>query len=291
MLYGAKFLVRYALGLDPAGRNLAVFPDDTFIVSYPRSGNTWTRFLLANLLHPAEPATFLNIESTVPDAEAQSNQYLKKIARPRYIKTHEYFDHRYARVIYIVRDPRDVVISYFHFQRKYGHISDNCALDDYVGSFVAGRVSGDWGSWGEHVGSWTGARMDSPRFLLVRYEDLESQPAAELKNICDFLGIKPEAALLSQTIERSSAQKMKELEKKQGEHWVSTKGKRADIPFIGSASSGKWRTTLPPASVAAIETAWGDLMLRLGYQLSSDRERTIAASREEVGANLTRGRS
>lgn len=289
MLYGAKFIFRYALGLNPAGRYLGVFPDDTFIVSYPRSGNTWTRFLLANLLHPEEPATFLNIEKIVPDAEAQSNRYLKKTLRPRFIKTHEYFDHRYPKVIYIVRDPRDVVVSYYHFQRKYGHIADGYPLETYVHDFVSGRVSSSWGSWGENVGSWIGARLGSPRFLLLRYEDLISQPTAELERLCEFLGIKPQISLLSQTIERSSAQKMKEMEKKQGDQWVSTKGKRSDIPFVRSAGSGSWQAVLSPESVSAIESAWGELMSRVGYQPSSTQQTLEAA--DAVTSDSARGRS
>ena len=47
MIYGIKTVVKYALGIDLAGRNFAVYPDDTFVVSYPRCGNTWTRFLIA----------------------------------------------------------------------------------------------------------------------------------------------------------------------------------------------------------------------------------------------------
>ena len=285
MIYGAKFVVRHALGMVPAGRNLTVYPDDTFIVSYPRSGNTWTRFLLANLLHRDQPATFLNIEQLVPDAEAQSNRYLKKVARPRFIKTHEYFDHRYQKVIYIVRDPRDVVISYFHFQRKYGHIADNYSLPAFVEDFVKRPVSGDWGSWGENVGSWVGTRLGSPQFLLIRYEDLVAQVKIELERVCRFLGISPDPSLLNQTIERSSAQQMKEMEKKQAEQWVSTKGKRSDIPFVRSASSGGWRKTLSAESVAIIESAWGDLMARLGYTLSWELGQTTNA--HEVSVKVT----
>jgi hypothetical protein len=288
MFYGAKFAVRNGLGLDPAGRNLAVFPDDTFIVSYPRSGNTWTRFLLANLLHPAEPATFLNIERMVPDAEAQSNRYLKKVSRPRFIKTHEYFDHRYENVIYVVRDPRDVVVSYYHFQRKYAHVPDNYPLRSYVQDFVSGRISNHWGTWAENVGSWIGARLDTPRFLLLRYEDLVSQPTTELERVCNFLRIATVPSLIAQTVERSSAQQMKELEKKQGEQWVSTKGKRSDIPFVRSASSGGWRTILMPDSVAEIEAAWGDLMSRLGYHPSRNAKLDVAP-RGGLTVNGTRG--
>lgn len=74
MIYGIKRVGRYLLGIDIAGRSLAVHPDDTFIVSYPRSGNTWTRFLVANLIHPDQAATFANIERIIPDVEAQSSR-------------------------------------------------------------------------------------------------------------------------------------------------------------------------------------------------------------------------
>ena len=67
MLFGIKSVVKYLLGTDIADRNVAVYADDTFIVSYPRSGNTWTRFLIANLLHPEVEVGFANIDSFVPD--------------------------------------------------------------------------------------------------------------------------------------------------------------------------------------------------------------------------------
>jgi hypothetical protein len=140
MIYGIKRVLKYALGRDTAGRTLAVRPDDTFIVSYPRSGNTWTRFLVANLLHPAEPATFANIERWVPDTEAQSSRYMRSIPSPRTIKSHSYFDPRYPRVIYVVRDPRDVVLSYYDFSRKYRHIEDNYPLERYVSDCIRGRL-------------------------------------------------------------------------------------------------------------------------------------------------------
>jgi hypothetical protein len=111
MLYGVQYVLKYLLGKDLAGRNLAVYPDDTFLVSFPRSGNTWTRFLMANLAHPGTEVSFANIERLIPDTASQSSRTLKRTPRPRIIKSHEYFDARYPKVIYIVRDPRDVALS------------------------------------------------------------------------------------------------------------------------------------------------------------------------------------
>ncbi len=273
MIYGIKKVLKYALGNDIAGRGLAVRSADTFIVSYPRSGNTWTRFLVANLLHPSADVTFSNIERLIPDAEAQSSRYLKRIPSPRVIKSHEYFDHRYPKVIYIVRDPRDVVLSYYDFERKYRSIADGFPLDLYVSNFVNGRLkSASWGTWGENVGTWVAARHGQASFLLLLYEDLIRQTEIELRKLAQFLGIEASRERIADVVQRSSADRMRQLEKTEGSNWVTTKNKRADVPFIGTASAGRWRSALSAGAIAEIESAWGPLMLRLGYTLTTTAE-------------------
>ena len=82
------------------------------------------------------------------------------------------------------------------------------------------------------------------------------------------MGIAASSDRLAQALEASSAERMRELEKSQAQDWVATKGKRDDIPFVRGAKAGGWKTALPRASVVEIESAWGDLMLALGYELS-----------------------
>jgi sulfotransferase family protein len=268
MIYGARWVVKYLLGRDIAGRLLAVYPDDTFIVSYPRSGNTWTRFLVANLLRPKQAVSFANIERLVPDCEASSSRYLRGIARPRVIKSHEYFDHRYKKVIYIVRDPRDVVLSYYDFDRKYRHIDDAYPFESYVRDFVKGKLSSaDWGTWGENVGSWISTRNGHEGFLLLRYEDMLDEPALAVSRMAAFFHIEVDEARIQTIVTRSSAQEMRGMEKLQASEWVSTKNKRSDIPFVRSAVAGDWRSKLGADSIAEIEAAWGPLMVTLGYTL------------------------
>jgi hypothetical protein len=278
MMYSVTKLFKNALGMDIAGRTLAVRPDDTFIVSYPRSGNTWTRFLIANLLHPQEPATFDNIERLIPDTEAQSSHYMRRVPSPRIVKTHSYFDPRYPRVVYIVRDPRDVALSYYDFSRKYRHFEDSYPLERYVGDFVTGNIgSTNWGTWGENVASWAFARGARPGFLLLRYEDIKARPEQELTRLADFFGIAATPERLQTAIERSSAERMREMEKTQGKDWVSTKNKRSDIPFIRTASVGGWKTNLGTESVAKIESTWGHIMAQLGYELVTNPPATGGA--------------
>ncbi len=76
---------------------------------------------------------------------------------------------------------------------------------------------------------------------------------------------------------------MREMEKTQGKDWVSTKDKRTDIPFIRTASSGGWKSQLRPELVAAIESAWGNIMVQLGYELVT---RTVTKKVESVETQL-----
>ena len=290
MMYGAKRIAKYLLGTDIAGRQIAVRPDDTFIVSYPRSGNTWTRFLIANLLFSGQPVSFANIERLIPDAEAQSSRYMKRVPRPRVIKSHQYFDHRYPKVLYITRDPRDVAVSYYTFARKYRHIGDDYPLEQYVHGFVTGTLlSSAWGTWAENVGTWMAARSGRPTFLLLRYEDLITDTQIELARVARFLGADASPGELSRAIENSSADHLRQLEKKEGGVWITTKNKRSDIPFIGSAAAGTWKSVLPDAAVEEIESAWGNTMAQLGYELvtrkadSAENPSTAAAVVREPG--------
>jgi len=270
MIYGVRVVLKYLLGTDKAERNFAVYSDDTFVVSYPRSGNTWTRFLIANLVYPGKTVSFANIEQLIPDTSSQSNLALKRTPRPRIIKTHQYFDHRYRRMIYIVRDPRDVALSYYDFQRKYRQICDDYPLETYVDDFVSGKlISADWGTWGENVASWLYTRCGSSSFLLIRYEDMIADTVRELARIACHLKIEASPERIQNAVERSSADRMREMEKQQENDWVATKKHRKDIPFVRVARAGGWRAQLPQTCVARIEAAWGDLMTKLGYELIS----------------------
>jgi len=297
--------VRYVLGLDVARRGLHVFPDDTFIVSYPKSGNTWTRFLVANLLHPGEPVTFENIERIVPDMHAQSKRFFRSLPRPRFIKSHEYFDPRYPRVIYIVRDPRDVLSSSYHFHRKQRQISDDYPIEHYVKRFLAGDVwsvyaswsqnvtswlatrpqaptGGLFGTWADNVSSWLEAGVDGSNFLMLRYETMLEQPVHELGRIAAFLKIESTPELLSQAVARSSATSLRELEQQQSTNWVMTRKTRQDIPFVGAAKAGGWRANLPTECVAEIERCLGPLMTALGYELTSSIQQSAHLEKRSI---------
>jgi hypothetical protein len=271
-------------GRQLAGRGLTVFPDDAFIVSYPRSGNTWTRFLIGNLIYQDDPTTFANIESRIPEIYFNPDHTMRRLPRPRVLKSHECFDPRYPRIIYIVRDPRDVAVSFYHHNVKAGNLPEGYAMDDFIPRFLAAEFDAKWGSWSDHVLSWIRLRERQPNFILLRYETMKKDPMGELERIalflrqCDFRSIDGSSEKLQRAVELSSPERMRALEKEQAGNWVLTKNTRSDKPFVRSATSGGWRSTLSPKAVAAIESAWGPLMQELGYELASSKHENLQPS-------------
>jgi hypothetical protein len=290
---------KYTLERDVSLRRHEVWPDDIFLVSFPKSGNTWTRFLLGNLMNPDRSVGFANIEHIVPDIAAFPRGAFRRLKRPRIIKSHDCFDPRYRRVIYVVRDPRDVAVSLYHYAKKVKNINDSLPLEAFIKRmFVPGRSYN--GTWGEHVGSWLvnptniaefsllngearphsasavqikmdslGARGHGREFLLVRYEDLLEDTEAWLRRIAEFSGLAASPERIERAVEQSSADSMRKLESAQNLQWVTTRETRKDIHFVREAKSGQWRAALGASSIAEIESAWGHLMRLIGYELAS----------------------
>jgi len=258
---------RAVAGQQFAARGLTVYPDDTFLVSFPRSGNTWTRFLVSNLLDPDHPVTFATLESRIPEIYDVPDRMLRSFPRPRIIKSHECFDPRYRKVLYIVRDPRDVAVSYYEFQLKRNVISEDCSLEQFVPRFIESEFEPKIGCWGDHVLSWLATRQGRSSFLLLRYEDMRKEPQQSASKIAAFHGLDLGPEQAARAVEMSSADRMRQLEKQQSHQWKETKKTRQDKPFIRKATSGGWKSALPEACVAQIESAWGQTMHLLGYEL------------------------
>lgn len=230
-------------GLRPAGRALSVFSNDIFLVSYFRSGSTWSRFLFGNFIHDEPAITFSNMNRFVPSIYETPDRILRRL--PRIMKSHECFDPQYPRVLYIVRDPRDVAVSfYYYYNLKTRVIPEGYPMDDFIPRFVTAQIvdyADRVGSWQDHVLSWIRLRQDTANFCLIRYE----QSAAVLRRACVH------------------------WRKKNRNIGRRPRNTRQDIPFVREAKSGGWRTKLSPAAVEQIEQAWGGTMEELGYQLTT----------------------
>jgi hypothetical protein len=248
-----------------AGRRVTVLESDVYITSYPKSGNTWVRFLIANMLHQDGSTDFYNINHRVPDIYTLTDHNLAEIPSPRYLKSHEYFDPRYPKVVYVVRDVRSVVVSLYYHLLLLGKI-ENGEMNAFVSVFLDGKVN-RYGSWRENVLSWTSVRKKNPnKFMLVRYEDLKANCVGELGRVSDFLSLKKSADDLHSIVELSSFTRMKALEKQGIDKMMLGKKHRGiDSGFVRSGAVSEWNEALSEEALDMIYKDCGELLVELGY--------------------------
>ncbi|AKH67849.1 sulfotransferase family protein [Spongiibacter sp. IMCC21906] len=258
--------VKSMLGLSLAARNNIDFrPTDIFLVSYPKSGNTWLRNLIANLVYHGQELDIEAIDKYVPDVYKTRQYKLRAMTGRRYLKSHEYFDDRYKCVINVVRDPRDVCVSYYFYLKKNYAISDEMGIDDFCKIFVNGEVD-NFSSWSEHVGSWASINKNSKKYLLVRYEDIRLRPMELISEVASFVGVDVSAGGALHIIsEKISFESMKEAEKKSEKKWKEVANTRSDIMFMRQGISGGWVDHLSEESVRLIEDTFRKEMKEYGY--------------------------
>lgn len=256
-----------ALGNGANGGKLHVYPDDVFLVGYPKSGNTWLDFLVACLrAERPEDVNFESIETCVADIYFNNAKKLQDLVRPRFLKSHESFDAHYPKVVYIVRDPRAVAVSYYHYLIGLGKIEKDFPLNQFVSEFIRGAVDG-MGEWGEHVRGWLDAHRRNPdRVMIVKYEDLKMEVVKTLTNIAAFLNMSVSDEKIQAAIAWSNPENMRRLElesRKSGNAGFS--GFREGSFFVRKASSSDWKLELGESLDAQIVTVWRDVMRDLGY--------------------------
>jgi hypothetical protein len=250
-------------------RHLGLDPDDAFVASYPRSGSTWLRFLLLELLTRADGAGFENVNRMIPDVGGQAGSPKLLADSGRLIKTHEACRSEYRKAVYLVRDLRDVVISEFEYENANERIAED--FDAFVMLSLEGRVNG-YGSWKDHVASW----VESPlavdgRLLIIKFEHMKAQTEDTLAGILDFLGVSRDRAAIRQAIANNNLQRMKEKEDRspQTSAYSRQSGHGDQKRFIRSGSTGGWRSRLTEPQVRMIERQAGTWLTRMGYSLET----------------------
>ena len=230
--------------------------DDVFIVSYPRSGNTWLRFFVANLIAPDEKITFRNIENYVPSIYKSADTLDAREGR-RFIKSHNPCYELYPKLIYVYRDGRDALVSYYYYatgKNVFSGSFEEFAFSPFVEQFT---------SWKEHVASAHDFASKYPdRILILRYEEMLTGTLSALIRVPTFLGLGYDAQAIAEAVEKSSFKHLQKIEKKSG---GETLGK--GFTFFRSGKSNQWQQHFNPELYLRFLRENGETLLRLGYRL------------------------
>jgi hypothetical protein len=243
-------------------RHRGLDDSDVFLASYPRSGNTWTRFLLTEVL-AKESASFDNINFVIPEMGIQARAMMELPNGGRLIKTHEPYRKEYKRAVYLIRDFRDVVLSQYAREKELGLYRTD--LGEYVAAYLEGRMSG-FGAWQEHIPSW----LDSPLarngdLLLIKFEDMRKNPEPAIAKIVEFLGVPVDLAKIREAIADNSVERMQQKEKA-SKTLVKSKGEEGR--FVRKGAVAGWRDKFSEEQLRLVDREAGAVLQRLGYPLA-----------------------
>jgi hypothetical protein len=295
------------------GRVMTVpdLPDGVFwIASYPKSGNTWMRILLSNLMAGTdEPEDINSLRISVGIAGARHmfedeslvetqllrhseietlrplvhDSYARSRKAATFVKVHDAWTRladgtptlgRAARgAIYLVRDPRDVAVSLAAFDsRPTDDVIDQLNREGEAVGETDAQIRQIVNSWSGHVQSWLDHA--SIPVIVIRYEDLLRDTAGEFRRALSFLGAEFPDVEISRAVRNSDFRELQRQEKAQG---FRERGRRQDVltrnnSFFREGRSEQWRSALTADQIHRIEQTNRATMSRLGYSLATFQE-------------------
>ncbi|WP_439817212.1 sulfotransferase domain-containing protein [Zavarzinia sp. CC-PAN008] len=269
-----------------------------WLASYPKSGNTWLRAFLHNLLMnpdvpvPPNQMTRFALSDThkawyraanngqpvdqpssdvLASLRVSAQRAMTQASRDTvFVKTHALNADYHgvplivpqvtAGAIYVVRNPLDVALSVVpHYGLPLDQAIERLALVTGGSAEDPENVPQLISSWSAHVESWTA--RPSPQLHVVRYEDMIDKAFATFQGIARFLGLDPPRDRLQKAIRFSSFRTLQQLEATHGFTERSPTAER----FFREGRSEQWRSQLSKDQVARIVADHRDQMTRFGY--------------------------
>ncbi|XP_035217588.1 sulfotransferase family cytosolic 1B member 1-like [Stegodyphus dumicola] len=191
-------------GLD----DFEVRDDDVFIITYPKSGTTWTEEIVSLIYNDGNPNKVKNkllnyrVEHLEVGRPIGHMRHLRKLKSPRLMATHlplplipKQLRQGKCKIIYVVRNPKDNAVSYYHHHRMSTFLGNyKGSWDDFLHLFMKGYLV--YGSWFDHVlPYWRFCQEHPDRMLFISFEQLKLDLPGMVSKIAFFLGrpLSPEA--------------------------------------------------------------------------------------------------
>jgi hypothetical protein len=271
-----------------------------WLASYPKSGNTWFRIFLENLLGDqrrlleineldgtaiasargifddnvgieASDLDFDEIERLRPDVYLKLAELSEEAL---YMKVHDAYtsveEERFlfpvestAGVIYLIRNPLDVAVSFaYHLGIDYDRAIMNMADEGYTFCGTEERL---YSQLRQRLLSWSSHVLSwtqsGIRTHIIRYEDMKLEPYKTFEGAVRFLGLKYEKERINRAIVSSAFKRLQQQEKESG---FKEKSPNAEL-FFRNGESGSWRGELTGEQAERIIKAHREVMIRFGY--------------------------
>lgn len=247
---------------------------DVFISTYPKSGTTWMQQIVHGL-RTGGHMDFGEITEVVPWIEACADlgqdPHAPQLARPHAFKTHLPWEDvpKGGKYIYVVRNPKDVVLSFYRFFEGFMFEPGSISLPAFAHSFfTSGSRSGRY--WNHVRGYW--AQRENPHVLLLTFESMKQDLGSAVRKVAKFLNLELTPEKMDIVLHQSSYGFMSSRATHFDDHFLIQKRRSfANIPESASASkvakgkSGASDKDLPPDLHQLLDNIWAEEMAPLGF--------------------------
>ena len=224
-------------------------PDDLIISTYPKNGTTWAQQIIYLIQHDAKsPSTAEEMRFNSVFLELLGRQAAESIVKPGCVKVHmpqhltPWNDE--AKYIIVVRNPKDVVVSYYYHAKGKPHFAfSNGTFDDFFDIFIADQAA--WGDYFDFVNSWL-AKKHLPNVFFITYEYMKANIKDAIRQMANFMdpelyGKKAETdpTFVDKIVEQSTFDFMKDF---YGQNFNS-RGEK-EFQFFRKGQTNDWKSML-----------------------------------------------
>ncbi len=262
--------------------------DDVLLASFPKSGNTWVRFIFANIVNLIESEDrevdyhFLNGPFV---AELDTGKFGELVYHciPRFVKTHEEYDLKLfgtCKSVYLFRNPGDVMVSFYEHQQSLKE-GKGFPDDTSLATFIRNETFGI-DVWCRHVRDWLKACT-----VCISYEDLKIDPLYTIKGMLQVLNAPaiPDS-ILYEAIRRSDFSSIKRIEESKGLNPAAAALHKPGFRFARQGTVGQWLERLTDEDVQFINSRLDHHNLQ-NFHLKPDTSRLGMADAEATN-HITR---
>ncbi|XP_054555102.1 amine sulfotransferase-like [Talpa occidentalis] len=226
--------------------------DDVFIVTYPKSGTRWTQQILSliyfeNHRNRTESIN-VNIRAPYIEYNLQKTDFSKRPS-PRIFCTHlpyhlvpKGLKNKKAKIIYIYRNPKDILISYYHFSNWVTAFEPSENIECFMEKFLNGKVVGSL--WFDHIRGWYEHRHDF-NILFMMYEEMKKDLRSSVRKISRFVEKELSEEDIDTIVEQSTFETMKTDPLVNDEQVLGpVVPTRTEGKFLCKGTIGDWKTHL-----------------------------------------------